>query len=166
MRVLLQRVSEASVAVDAEVIAGIGSGLLLLAAIAPDDTDIELELMARKIANLRVFEDAGGKMNRSALDIIAEDHDPSFGLLVVSQFTLYTDMRRGRRPSFVGAAPPDQAAPMIQRWAGMFSGLGFRVGQGVFGAHMVVHLVNDGPVTLWLDSAELRRSTLAAADGG
>lgn len=151
--------------VDAKVVGEVGSGLLLLAAIAPDDTDIELEQMANKVANLRIFEDAGGKMNRSATDLIAGGGDPSFGLLVVSQFTLYADMRRGRRPSFVGAAPPDQAAPMIQRWASMLSGLGFRVEQGVFGAHMVVHLVNDGPVTLWLDSVELRRSPLAAVDG-
>lgn len=162
MRVLLQRVTAASVSVDAKVVGEVGSGLLLFAGIAPDDTDADLEQMARKVANLRIFEDAAGKMNRSALDLIPEGGDLSFGLLVVSQFTLYADMRRGRRPSFVGAASPDQAAPMIQRWAGILAGLGFRVEQGVFGAHMVVQLSNDGPVTLWLDNAEFKRPTLAA----
>lgn len=165
MRVLLQRVTEASVSVDAQVVARIGRGLLLFAGIAPNDTDTDLEQMAQKVANLRIFEDATGKMNRSGLDLIAEGGNPSFGLLVVSQFTLYADMRRGRRPSFVGAASPDLAAPMIQRWAGMLAGFGFQVEQGVFGAHMVVQLSNDGPVTLWLDSAELRRPALAAAEG-
>jgi len=165
MRVLLQRVTEASVSVDAQVVAGIGRGLLLFAGIAPDDTDTDLEQMAQKVVNLRVFEDAAGKMNRSALDLVAEGSDPSFGLLVVSQFTLYADMRRGRRPSFAGAAPPDRAAPMIERWASLLAGFGIRVEQGVFGAHMAVHLVNDGPVTLWLDSAALGCSAPAAADG-
>jgi len=164
MRVLLQRVTQAHVVVENGVSGEIGRGLLLLVAIAPDDTDMDLERMASKIVNLRVFEDADGKMNRSALDEIG-GREASFGLLVVSQFTLFADMRKGRRPSFVGAASPDVAAPMIERWTGMLAGLGFRVEQGVFGAHMAVHLVNDGPVTLWLDSADLNPATSGAGQG-
>ncbi len=165
MRVLLQRVTEARVSVDAQVTGEIGNGLLLLAGIATDDTDARLEQMAGKIANLRIFEDDDGKMNRSALDMIADGGDATFGLLVVSQFTLYADVRKGRRPSFTGAAGPDVASPMIDRWVGMLADLGFRVEQGVFGAHMAVHLVNDGPVTLWLDSNELSRPKAATWEG-
>lgn len=165
MRVLLQRVTQARVVVEGQVRGEVGRGLLLLVAIAPDDTDLDLERMASKIVNLRILEDAGGKMNRSALDEVGDDGDASFGLLVVSQFTLYADMRKGRRPSFVGAASPGVAAPMIEGWAGMLEARGFRVEQGVFGADMAVHLVNDGPVTLWLDSADLRPATLTAREG-
>lgn len=165
MRVLLQRVTQARVIVEGQVRGEVGRGLLLLVAIAPDDTDLDLKRMASKIVNLRIFEDGSGKMNRSALDEIGDDGDASFGLLVVSQFTLYADMRKGRRPSFVGAASPGVAAPMIEGWAGMLAARGFRVEQGVFGADMAVHLVNDGPVTLWLDSADLRPATLTAREG-
>ncbi len=165
MRVLLQRVTEARVSVDGQVTGEIGNGLLLLAGIATDDTDAQLEHMAGKIANLRIFEDDDGKMNRSALDMIADGGDETFGLLVVSQFTLYADVRKGRRPSFTDAAGPDIASPMIDRWVGMLADLGFRVEQGVFGAHMAVHLVNDGPVTLWLDSDELSRPRAATREG-
>ncbi len=165
MRVLLQRVTQASVIVAGENAGEIGRGLLLLMAIAPDDTDVDLERMASKIANLRIFEDDAGKMNRSALDEIGDGCDPAFGLLVVSQFTLYADLRKGRRPSFTGAAAPDVAAPMIERWAKMLAARGFRVERGVFGAHMAVHLVNDGPVTLWLDSADLRPATSDTREG-
>lgn len=156
MRVLVQRVTGASVTVDDRIAGEIGKGLLLLVAIAATDTEAELERMTDKIVNLRIFEDDDGKMNRSALDENDGSGDRSFGLLVVSQFTLYADVRKGRRPSFVGAAPPDVAAPMIARWASMLALSGFRVAQGVFGAHMAVNLVNDGPVTLWIDSADLR----------
>ncbi|CAA9555091.1 MAG: D-aminoacyl-tRNA deacylase [uncultured Thermomicrobiales bacterium] len=165
MRVLLQRVSQAKVIVEGQVRGEVGRGLLLLVAIAPDDTDLDLERMASKIVNLRIFEDDGGKMNRSALDEIGDERDASFGLLVVSQFTLYADVRKGRRPSFVGAAPPGVAAPMIDRWAGMLAAQGFRVEQGVFGADMAVHLINDGPVTLWLDSADLGYAASIAREG-
>lgn len=165
MRVLLQRVTEASVTVQGHVVGEIGHGLLLFAGIASDDTDAELEQMATKVVNLRIFEDDDGKMNRSALDVIAGVDDSSFGLLVVSQFTLYADLRKGRRPSFITAAAPALAAPMIERWTGMLADLGFRVAQGVFGAHMAVHLVNDGPVTLWLDSRELSQSKSAPRQG-
>jgi D-tyrosyl-tRNA(Tyr) deacylase len=165
MRVLLQRVTEASVAVGDKIVGEIGNGLLLLAGIASDDTEAELERMATKIVNLRIFEDDDGKMDRSALDVLARGDDSSFGLLVVSQFTLYADVRKGRRPSFTGAAAPEMAAPMIERWAGMLADLGFRVEQGVFGAHMSVRLVNDGPVTLWVESSDLNRSRLAMRGG-
>lgn len=165
MRVLLQRVTEARVTVDDAVVGEVGKGLLLLAGIATDDTGMDLERMATKIVNLQIFEDDDGKMNRSALDVNADRDDPTFGLLVVSQFTLYADVRKGRRPSFVGAASPEVAAPMIERWAGMLGGLGFRVEQGVFGAHMAVHLVNDGPVTLRLDSVDWRPVTSAMHEG-
>lgn len=165
MRVLLQRVTKANVTVEDAVVGEVGKGLLLLAGIAPGDTDAVLERMANKIVNLRIFEDDDAKMNRSALEVNADRDDPTFGLLVVSQFTLYADVRKGRRPSFIGAAGPELAGPMIERWAGMLGGLGFRVAQGVFGAHMAVHLVNDGPVTLWLDSNELNRSTSAMHEG-
>lgn len=165
MRVLLQRVTQARVVVEGQVRGEVGRGLLLLVAIAPDDTENDLERMASKIVNLRIFEDDGGKMHRSALDEIGGDGDASFGLLVVSQFTLYADMRKGRRPSFAGAAPPEVAAPMIERWAGMLAAPGFPVEQGVFGADMAVHLVNDGPVTLWLDSADLRPATSTTGEG-
>lgn len=156
MRVLLQRVTGASVTVDGRIAGEIGKGLLLLVAISTSDTEAELERMASKIVTLRIFEDDDGKMNRSALDENDDCGDRSFGLLVVSQFTLYADVRKGRRPSFTGAAAPEVAAPMIARWAGMLASSGFRVAQGVFGAHMAVHSVNDGPVTLWIDSADLR----------
>lgn len=165
MRVLLQRVSRASVAVAGEMTGEIGRGLLLLVAIAPGDTDADLARMAGKIVNLRIFEDAAGKMYRSALDETGDGGDPSFGLLVVSQFTLYADMRKGRRPSFTGAAAPDVAAPKIEQWASMLTAQGFRVEQGVFGAHMAVHSVNDGPVTLWLDSEDMRPATTPAEKG-
>lgn len=155
MRVLLQRVSQASVSVDGEVVGAIGSGLALLVGISADDTERELELLAGKVTNLRIFQDADGKMNRSALDLLDEDEEIS--LLVISQFTLYGDVRKGRRPSFIAAAPPEMAAPMFEQFAIMLAHMGFVVATGVFGAHMVVTLSNDGPVTIWIDSDELRK---------
>ena len=156
MRVLLQRVSHASVTVEGAVSGAIGTGLLLLLGIAEGDGQAEIELLAGKIANLRIFEDADGKMNRSLLDVIA-DGESDAGALVVSQFTLYADVRKGRRPSFVGAAAPGIAEPMVARFGDALAALGVPVAYGVFGAHMAVSLLNDGPVTIWLDSEELRR---------
>ncbi|MGN6033174.1 MAG: D-aminoacyl-tRNA deacylase [Thermomicrobiales bacterium] len=156
MRVLLQRVSHASVTVDGEVSGAIGPGLLLLLGIAEGDGQAEIDLLAGKIANLRIFEDAEGKMNRSLLDLLADDV-PEAGALVVSQFTLYADVRKGRRPSFVGAAGPATAEPMVTRFGDALTALGVPVAYGVFGAHMQVSLLNDGPVTIWLDSDELGR---------
>ncbi len=144
MRVLLQRVSQARVEVAGETIARIGRGVLLLVGVTHTDTDAEAAYLARKIARLRIFEDDTGKMNRSLLDIRGE-------ALVVSQFTLYADTRKGRRPSFVHAARPEHAAPLVERLAAHLAALGVPVQTGRFGAHMQVHLTNDGPVTLWLE---------------
>ena len=146
MRVVLQRVSRAEVRVDGRVTGRIGAGLVVLAGFAPGDADATLEWMAEKILTLRVFGDAQGKMNL-ALD------DVGGALLVVSQFTLYRDAHKGRRPSFVNAAPPEAAIPLYQRFVALLrerSG-GSRVETGEFGAMMEVELVNDGPVTLILE---------------
>ena len=157
MRVLLQRVTEASVTVEGEVVGAIGRGLLLLVGIGVEDTAAEVELLTGKVANLRIFEDAEGKMNLSALDLLAEEGSTA-ELLVVSQFTLYGDARKGRRPSFVGAARPEQAVPLLETFNNGLRALGFRVAEGVFGAEMAVSLVNDGPVTIWLDSDDLQQA--------
>lgn len=156
MRVLLQRVSQASVTVDGTVSGAIGAGLLLLLGVAEGDGQTEVDLLAGKIANLRIFEDNEGKMNRSLLDVLA-DGEPDAGALVVSQFTLYADVRKGRRPSFVGAAAPAVAEPLVTRFGDALVALGIPVAYGVFGAHMKVSLLNDGPVTIWLDSDDLQR---------
>ena len=161
MRVLVQRVSHASVTVDGTVTGQIGTGLLLLAGIAAGDTEADGAALAQKIANLRIFPDEQGAMNLSALDRL--DAGQEAGILVVSQFTLYADMRKGRRPSFVQAAPPEVASPLVDAFAERFRRLGLAVGEGVFGAHMDVELVNDGPVTLWLDTADLARPRRAAS---
>ena len=146
MRVVLQRVSRAAVRVDGETLGSIGVGYLVLAGFAPTDTEAALDWMAEKILGLRVFADPQGKMN---LDL----EDVNGALLVVSQFTLYGDAQKGRRPSFVGAAPPAQAVSLYERFVALLkerSG-GLRVETGQFGAMMEVELVNDGPVTLVLE---------------
>ena len=153
MRVLVQRVSRARVTVADETTGEIGRGFLLLVGVTLDDTAAAADLLARKVANLRVFDDADGNLNRSALDLL-EAGEP-IGMLVVSQFTLYADCRKGRRPSFVRAAPPAIAEPLVDRFADGLRALGLPVATGRFGAEMQVELVNDGPVTIWLDSAEL-----------
>ena len=155
MRALVQRVSRASVRVEGEVIAEIERGFLVLHGVTQEDEPDDAAFLAAKVANLRVFDDAQGALNRSALDLNA-DRAAAVALLVVSQFTLYADCRRGRRPSFVRAAPPSIAAPLVDRFADELRRLGLRVEQGRFGAEMAVELVNDGPVTIWLDTAELR----------
>jgi D-tyrosyl-tRNA(Tyr) deacylase len=153
VRVLAQRVTRARVTV-AEVTTGeIGPGFVLLVGVTLDDTAAVADLLARKVANLRVFDDAGGNLNRSALDLL-EAGEP-IGMLVVSQFTLYADCRKGRRPSFVQAAPPAIAEPLVDRFADGLRALGLPVETGRFGAEMQVELVNDGPVTIWLDAADL-----------
>jgi D-tyrosyl-tRNA(Tyr) deacylase len=156
MRVLVQRVSAASVTVDGETVGEIGPGLLLLVGVTHEDGEAELGLLAGKVANLRIFADAAGQMNRSALDLFAAGEP--VGMLVVSQFTLYADSRKGRRPSYIDAAPPAIAGPVVERFAAALRGAGLPVATGRFGAKMAVALVNDGPVTIWLDSAELRPS--------
>jgi D-tyrosyl-tRNA(Tyr) deacylase len=147
MRILLQRVSRAAVRVAGETIAEIGPGLLLLVGIGAGDGPGEDDRLADKVVHLRVFEDDDGKMNRSLADVGGE-------ILVVPQFTLYGDLRRGRRPSWDGAAPPEVAADRVEAFAQALEARGAPVRRGRFGAHMEVDLVNDGPVTLWLDSAE------------
>ena len=146
MRAVIQRVSEASVTVDGHVTGSIQTGLLILLGVAPTDTEAQCQWMAKKLAHLRIFEDAQGKMNLSLLDTEG-------GALVVSQFTLYGDTRKGRRPNFMGAAPPAIANPLYERFCAVLETQGVsRVERGVFGAHMDVRLLNDGPVTLVLDS--------------
>lgn len=153
MRVLVQRVSRAEVSVGGETVGAIDRGFLVLVGVAAGDGAGEAALLAAKIAHLRVFDDAAGRMNRSALDLLAAGDDVA--MLVVSQFTLYADLRRGRRPSFVGAAPGPVAAPLVDRLAEELRGRGLPVAEGRFGAEMAVALVNEGPVTIWLDSADL-----------
>lgn len=147
MRALIQRVSEAKVTVEGAVVGEIGVGFLVLMGITHGDGEAEAAFLARKIAGLRIFEDAEGKMNRALADVEG-------AVLAVSQFTLYGDTRKGRRPSFVNAARPEQAEPLYQRFCDLLRAEGVTVAQGVFQAEMKVHLVNDGPVTLWLDTAE------------
>lgn len=150
MRVVLQRVSEASVLVDGEVVGAIGPGrgLLLFIGFTHGDGPDVLPRMADKILRLRIFADSAGKMNLSTLDVGAS-------LLVVSQFTLYADVRQGRRPSFTDALPPDPAALLFDAFVRELRSSGLTVSTGRFGAHMEVRLVNDGPVTLFLDDREL-----------
>jgi D-tyrosyl-tRNA(Tyr) deacylase len=146
MRIVLQRVARASVCVGDEVTGAIGAGLLLLVGIGRDDDRLDLAAAARKVLELRVFADEDGKMNHSALDL-------GLDVLAVSQFTLYGDARKGRRPSYIEAAPPEQAQPIFDRFVAALGALGARVATGRFGAHMAVELVNDGPVTLVLELA-------------
>ena len=153
MRILAQRVSRARVTVAGETTGEIGPGFLLLVGVTTGDAAAEIDLLARKIANLRVFDDPAGNLNRSALDLLAAGE--AVGMLVVSQFTLYADCRKGRRPNFIAAAPPAIAAPLVMQFAGQLRELGLPVETGRFGAEMQVELVNDGPVTIWLDSTEL-----------
>jgi D-tyrosyl-tRNA(Tyr) deacylase len=144
MKAVLQRVKQASVTVDREVMAEIGKGLLILLGIAPEDSMAVAEQLADKIVHLRIFEDEAGKMNLSLLDA-------GGAAIVVSQFTLYADTRKGRRPSFIGAAKPEVAEPLVESIAKMLEARGVPTQKGVFGAHMDVALVNDGPVTIVMD---------------
>lgn len=146
MRAVIQRVSAASVTVEGAVVGQIGRGLLVLLGVGQADAEREAELFAEKIANMRIFPDDAGRFNRSLLDV-------GGAALVVSQFTLYADTRRGRRPSFTDAAPPELAAPLVDAFAAALRRRGLVVASGVFGAHMLVALENDGPVTIVLDSA-------------
>ena len=144
MRIVLQRVSEASVDVARGRIGKIGRGLLLLVGVALGDEGVDLHRAAQRLVDLRIFEDDAGKMNLSLRDIGGE-------ILAVSQFTLYADTRKGRRPSFVGAAPPDLASPLFDRFVDALRDQGVRVATGEFGAKMDVRLANDGPVTLVIE---------------
>lgn len=144
MRVVLQRVRRGSVMVAGARIAEIGPGLVILLGIGPGDREETARAMAEKIATLRIFEDEQGKMNRSVLDVGGE-------AIVVSQFTLYADSRKGRRPSFTDAAPPDLARPLVERFADLLRGLRVPTQTGEFGAEMQVEILNDGPVTILLE---------------
>jgi len=145
VRALLQRVSEASVTIDGERVGAIGAGLLVLLGVEQGDGEGEIEYLARKIANMRVFEDEAGKMNRSVIDIGGK-------VLAVSQFTLCADTSRGNRPGFSYAAPPEIANPLYERFCAALADLGVAVETGRFAADMKVALVNNGPVTIWLDT--------------
>jgi len=144
MRAVIQRVKEAQVTVGGEVVANIGQGLVVLLGVAPGDSMTTAEQLADKIAHLRILEDEAGKMNLSVMDV-------GGAALVVSQFTLYADTSRGRRPSFIGAAKPDLAEPLVTAFAEMLTDRGVPTQTGVFGAHMQVSLVNDGPVTIMME---------------
>lgn len=144
MRALIQRVRSGSVIVENKTVAEIGQGVVILLGIAPSDGEEQARYLAEKIANLRIFEDTEGKLNLSLLDIGGK-------AIVVSQFTLYADTHKGRRPSFTDAALPEIAKPLIERFAAFLNDLGLPTQQGVFGTHMLVNIANDGPVTIWME---------------
>ena len=144
MKALLQRVSAGSVSVENQQIARIGRGLVILLGVQNGDTQAEAEWLAAKSSQLRIFEDDDGKMNRSLADISGE-------ALVVSQFTLLADTRKGRRPSYIQAAQPEQAEPLVEAFVDRLASSGIAVGSGIFGAHMLVEIINDGPVTILLE---------------
>jgi D-tyrosyl-tRNA(Tyr) deacylase len=147
MRAVVQRVSSARVTVEDETVGAIERGLLAYVGVGPEDGDADLEWLAAKLTTLRIFSDAAGRFDRSVVDV-------GGAILVVSQFTLYADTRRGRRPSFTGAAPPEVAEPLVERLVEGLRDDGIEVATGRFGAHMLVETANDGPVTITLDSAE------------
>jgi D-aminoacyl-tRNA deacylase len=144
MRVVLQRVRRGRVSVDGDTVAAIGPGLVILLGVGPGDGEQQARYLVEKIANLRIFEDEQGKINRSLLETSGE-------AIVVSQFTLYADTRKGRRPSFTGAAPPEVASPLVERFAALLTEQGVPTQTGQFGAHMLVEIDNDGPLTIWLE---------------
>ncbi len=144
MRALIQRVSRASVAVERQTISSIGKGLLILLGVGHGDGEEQANFLAEKTANLRIFEDEQGKTNLSILDVQGE-------AIVVSQFTLYANTQKGRRPSFIDAALPDVAEPLVNRFVELLRGHGVPTQAGKFGAHMEVEIHNDGPVTIWLE---------------
>lgn len=149
MRVLIQRVSDASVAIDGETKGKIGQGFLLLVGIGENDDHSDIDWLVQKIVNMRIFSDEEGKMNRSIQDI-------SGSLLVISQFTLHASTKKGNRPSFIEAAKPEFAIPLYEAFIDKLKAVKLTVETGVFGADMQVSLVNDGPVTIWLDSKDKR----------
>ncbi|HEY3993644.1 MAG TPA: D-aminoacyl-tRNA deacylase [Ktedonobacteraceae bacterium] len=148
MRALLQRVSQASVTVDEQIVGQIGQGLLVFLGVGQGDSEIQVKTLVDKIVQLRIFGDDEGKMNRSLLDIQGE-------VLVISQFTLYADVRRGRRPGFTDAAPPPIAIPLYEKFKEVLANYGLIVASGIFGASMSIQLRNEGPVTIWINSNEL-----------
>lgn len=147
MRLVIQRVISASVSVDGEIVASISKGLLALLGVGEDDTEADAQYLADKTANLRIFEDDAGKMNLSLTDIGGD-------ILVVSQFTLYGDCRKGRRPSFASAARPEKADDLYKFYISALTKAGLKPQTGIFQAYMAVELINDGPVTILLDSSK------------
>jgi D-aminoacyl-tRNA deacylase len=147
MRLLLQRVERAAVRVDGRTVGACGHGLAILVGVGHDDDESTAVAMAARVAGLRIFRDDAGLTNRSLIDV-------GGSALVVSQFTLYADTRKGRRPSFLGAAPPDRGRQLYERFAEALEAEGITVARGIFGSEMKVELVNDGPFTIWLDSAD------------
>jgi D-tyrosyl-tRNA(Tyr) deacylase len=147
VRALLQRTTGARVRVEGAIIGEIGSGLVVLLGVGPDDDEAVADALARRVAELRIFDDAAGRTNLSLIDVAG-------AALVISQFTLYADTRRGRRPGFTSAAVPELAERLYLRFAAAMRDLGVEVATGRFGAVMAVELVNDGPFTIWLDTAE------------
>ncbi len=156
MRALIQRVTRAAVKVAGATTAAIGPGLVILVGVEERDSTGEAQSLAQKIAQLRIFDDAQGRLNLCALDVGAQ-------ALVISQFTLYANVRRGRRPDFIQAARPETAAPLIESFSQALAAQGVAVQNGVFGAHMLVEIHNDGPVTIWFDTDELARPRRAGA---
>ena len=147
MRALVQWVTHGAVRVGDKVVGEIGRGLVVFIGATGTDGDADVEFLATKVANLRIFDDEAGRANLSGLETGAE-------ILVVSQFTLYADTRRGRRPDYLQAAPPEQAEPLVEAFAARLEALGLHVARGRFGARMMVEISNDGPVTIWLDSRD------------
>ena len=147
MKALLQRVNQASVSIDSQVVANIGRGLVILVGISNGDTEKDIKYLVDKTVNLRIFEDSNSKFNLSALDIKGE-------LLIVSQFTLHADTRKGRRPSFTDAAPPVLAEALFEKFVATAGTYGLKVTTGRFQQHMLVEIHNDGPVTILLDSRD------------
>jgi D-tyrosyl-tRNA(Tyr) deacylase len=147
MRVIVQRVRRGRVTIEGRVTAEIGAGVVILLGIGMNDGEEQARFLAEKIANLRIFDDEAGKMNRSLLDVDGQ-------AIVVSQFTLYADTRKGRRPSFTDAAPPLIASPLVERFADLLREQGVPTQTGEFGAHMLVDIANDGPVTIWMERQE------------
>ncbi len=158
MRALIQRVSQASVAVDNQTVGSIGHGLVVFLGIGQGDSEADAVYLVEKIANLRIFADSEGRFNLSALETGGE-------VLLISQFTLYAETRKGRRPSFTGAASPDQARPLTEKVEGMLRERGLQVAAGVFQAMMKVSLVNEGPVTILIDSEDRKRPRTRYGDG-
>jgi D-tyrosyl-tRNA(Tyr) deacylase len=150
LRALIQRVTQACVSVEGETVGAVGRGLAVLLGVARGDVVEDAERLARKTAELRIFPDAAGRFDLSLLDVGGE-------ALVVSQFTLLADTRRGRRPDFTAAAPPEEAEPLVERYVSVLRQMGVPVSTGRFGAHMLVEIHNDGPVTILLDTVELDR---------
>jgi D-tyrosyl-tRNA(Tyr) deacylase len=158
MRALIQRVVRSDVRIEEETVGAIEHGMTVLLGVGDGDTPEDAALIARKIATLRIFGDDDGKINRSITDV-------GGAILVISQFTLYADCRKGRRPSFIHAALPDIAEPLVRQVVALLRAEGIVVETGRFGAEMVVTIVNDGPLTIWLDTAELRSGSPSTADG-